>query len=86
MRYLICARSITLLRVSTSVLLAISSTGIAGLTIFGRLTDTNWHHEACSDAAYTVVSPELHNARFLAVCQANFNLNGKLGCKALSSL
>ena len=41
MRYLICARNITLLRVSTSVLLTVASTDIAGFTIFGRLTDTN---------------------------------------------
>ena len=32
------------------------------------------------------VTPELHKDRFRAVRQAYFNLNGKLGCKALSSL
>lgn len=32
------------------------------------------------------VTPELHKDRFRAVCQVYFNLNGKLGCKALSSL
>jgi hypothetical protein len=32
------------------------------------------------------VTPELRNARFLTVRQVHFNLNGKLGCKVLSSL
>ena len=32
------------------------------------------------------VTPELHNDRFRSVRQAYFNLNGKLDCKALSSL
>jgi hypothetical protein len=32
------------------------------------------------------VTPELRKARFRAVCQVHFNLNGKLGCKVLSSL
>jgi hypothetical protein len=39
-----------------------------------------------TDAAYSTVPPELRKARFLTVRQADFNLNGKLGCKALSSL
>jgi hypothetical protein len=86
MRYLGYARNIILLRVSDSVYIAISSTGMAGFTIFGRLTDTNFVSRSLTDAAYITVLSELHKARFLTVCQTNFNLNGKLGCKALSSL
>ena len=46
MRYLLCARNIMLLRVSTNVCFAIASIGIAGFSILGRLTDTLMVHEA----------------------------------------
>jgi len=85
MRYLRYARNIILLRVSTSVLATVTSTGIAGFTIFGSLTDTNLASRSLTDAAYITVLSELHKARFLTVCQTDFNLNGKLGHKVLSS-
>jgi hypothetical protein len=86
MRYLCHARNIILLRVSDNGLLAVASIIMAGFTIFGRLTDTNFVFRSLTDAAYLTVPPELHKARFLTVCQADFNLNGKLDCKVLSSL
>jgi len=65
---------------------AIDSIGIAGFIILGRLTDTALESRSLTEAAYRTDPPELHKARFLTVCQAIFNLNGQLSCKALSSL
>jgi len=86
MCYLRTARNIILLRVSVDLLFTVALTNMAGFIIFGRLTDTDLVSRSLTDAAYSTVPPELHKARFLTVCQAVFNLNGKFGCKALSSL
>jgi hypothetical protein len=86
MRYLCLARNIILLRVSTDLHFAVASISISGFTISGRLTNTIFVYRSLIDAAYKAVLPELHKARFLTVCQAVFILNGKLGCKVLSSL
>jgi len=59
---------------------------MAGFINSGRLTDTSLAYRSLTDAAYSTVPPELRKARFLTVRQAVFNLNGKFGCKALSSL
>jgi hypothetical protein len=86
MRYLCPARNIILLRVSDNGLIAVASIIMAGFTIFGRLTDTIVVFRSLTDAAYRTEPPELHKARFLTVCLAVFNLNGKLGRKVFSSL
>jgi len=86
MCYLCAARNIILLRVSVGLLFTVTSTNITGFINSGRLTDTIFVSRSLTDAAYSTVPPELHKARFLTVRQAVFNLNGKLGCKALSSL
>jgi hypothetical protein len=86
MCYLRAARNIIILRVSVGLLFTVALTNMAGFIILGRLTDTNLESRSLTDAAYSTVPPELRKARFLTVRQAVFNLNGKLGCKALSSL
>ena len=56
---------------------------------FHQLREIDRYH-LCNEASLMqltgTVTPELRKVRFLTVRQVFFNLNGKLGCKVLSSL